>query len=56
MSTLALLLTKLLTLLVLVVAVLMIWRRRDAWGRLLLLTFLAIVHGRRVVRQAVGRF
>lgn len=53
MSSAVLLLSKLLALLVLVVAALMIWHRRDAWGRLLLVSFLAIAHGRRLVRNAV---
>lgn len=53
MSTLTLLVTKLLTLLLLVAAVVMIATRRDSWGRLLLLTFLAIVHGRRMMWRAV---
>ena len=53
MSSLVLLLSKLLALLILVAAALMIWHRRDAWGRLLLISFLAIAHGRRLVWNAV---
>lgn len=54
MSTLALLTTKILTLLVLAAAVVMIATRRDAWGGPLLLVFVAIVHGRRTMWRAVG--
>jgi len=53
MSSLALLFSKLLALLVLVAAVLLIWHRRDAWGRLLLVSFLAVAHGRRLVYRAM---
>lgn len=55
MSSFVLLLVKVLGLVCLVLAALLIWRRRDQWGRLLLLAFIAIAHGRHLVATAIGR-